>query len=302
MGGDVLNEIEMFNAAEQMRRCVFSFNINYQRQEISISAEAVSLLRDIYQAGMSDKDYWNNTGINLEIINELTGELERAILESNWVYVYDKLNVDIAFLLKTIFEVLFTRSAVLLENWIWEENRVALRERYPIIEKQLEKMADDYEKDKQFVRSYGLRGKVVCRQKERMEYDLYSSYDPAMVGVQIEQKLGLEKYEKLYVWGFNGGYECTNQYVMQMHRKTPMEIYVVNLTEFKRILQHTYRKGFILSPVVEWKFNFTLQDFFNHIDLSEKDDSYIYVTEYSKEELPYIREFINRNSLNSNIR
>lgn len=296
-----MNEIEMFNVVEQMRTCVFLFNIKYQRQEISIPHEAVSLLRDIYQIGISDKDYWNNTGVKLEIIDELAGELEKAILESNWVYVYDKLNSDITYFLKIVFEVLFKKNAVLLETWFWEENRAALRERYPAIEKQLEKMADDYEKDKQFVRSYGLRGRVVYRKNERVEYDLYSSYDPAMVGAQIEQKLGLENYERLYVWGFNGGYEYTNQYVMQMHRKIPMEIYVANLTEFKRILQHTYRKGFILSPVVEWKFNFTLKEFLNHIDLSKKDDSYIYVTEYSKEELPYIRDFINKNALNSNI-
>lgn len=296
-----MNVIEMFNAAELIRMWVFVFNIKYQRQEISIFHGAVSSLRDIYQIGISDKDYWNNTGVKLEIINELADELANAILESNWVYVYDKINVDITYLLKSIFEVLFTKNAVLLENWIWEENRAALKERYPAIEKQLEKIADDDEKDKQFVRSYGLRGKVVCRKNKRMEYDLYSSYDPAMIGVQIEQKLGLENYEKLYVWGFNGGYEYTNEYVMQSGGKAPMEIYVTNLAEFKRILQHTYRKGCILSPNVEWKFNFTLKDFLNHIDLSEKDNSFIYVTEYSKEELPYIRNFINKNSLNSNI-
>lgn len=301
MGGDILNAIEMFNVAEQMRTCVFLFNTKYHRQEINHSQEAVSLLRDIYQIGMSDKDYWNNTGIKLEIIDELAVELARAILEKNWVYVYDKLNVDVTHLLIAIFETLFTKSAVLLENWIWEENRAALRERYPAIEKQLEKMIDDYEKDKPFIRSYGLRGKVVCRKKERMEYDLFSSYDPAMVGMQIEQKLELENYDKLYVWGFNGGFELTNPYVMHRHEETPMEIYVGDLTEFKRILRHSYRKGFILSPVVEWKFNYTLRDFFNHIDLAQKDNSYIYLTEYSEEELPYIRDFINKNSLKSNI-
>lgn len=296
-----MNAIEMFNIAEQMRTCVFLFNIKYQRQEMYMPDEAVSLLWDVYQVGISDKDYWNNTGISLEIIDELAGELARAIKERNWVFVYDKLNFEVTYLLKAIFEVLFTKSDVLLENWIWEENRAALRERYPIIEKQLEKMAGDFEEDKQFIRSYGLRGKVICRKKEGMEYDLYSSYDPAMAGMQIEQKLGLENYKKLYVWGFNGGFEFTNPYVMQKHEEMPMEIYVGDMTEFKRILQYTYRKGFILSPVVEWKFNFSLRDFFNNIDLGQKDISYIYVTEYSREELPYIRDFINTNSLSSNI-
>lgn len=301
MGGGGLSVIEMYSAAEQMRTYIFLFNIKYQRQEIRIDQEAVSLLQDVYQAGLSDQDFWNNTGIDLEIINEFARELKGAIFEKNWVYIYDMLNVDITYLLKTIFEVLFTKSAGLLENWIWEENRAALRERYPAIADQLEKMHDDHENDKQYVRAYGLRGRVVCRKKGRMEYDLYSSYDPTMVGAQIEQKLGLENYEKLYIWGFNGGYEYINEYVMQRHWKTPMEIYIGNLAEFKRILQHTYRKGCILSPAVEWKFNCTLQDFFDHIDLSKRDVSYIYLTEYSEEELPFIREFINKNSLNSNI-
>ena len=83
MGGDILNAIEMFNVAEQMRTCVFLFNTKYHRQEINHSQEAVSLLRDIYQIGMSDKDYWNNTGIKLEIIDELAVELARAIFFQN---------------------------------------------------------------------------------------------------------------------------------------------------------------------------------------------------------------------------
>lgn len=287
----------MFCATDRMLIRILLFNMSYQKQEIGITIDSISPLRDIYQIVVSDIDYWNDTGVVLETIDALTGKLESAILQSDWVYVYDKLNYEVAYLLRAVLKTLFDKSAPVLKNWIWEENKIALRERYPDIYKQL--MEVDCNEEKRFVRSYGLRGSVVYRKNEQIEYDLYSSYDPEAFGALVGQELGLEKFKKWYILGFHGAYDCSGVYWRM--RKVNIEIYVVNIAEFKLILQNTLRKGFLLNPDVEWRFHLKLQDFFNNIDLSAKDDSYIYVTEYAKEELPYIREFIKKNALNSNI-
>lgn len=100
MDGVVVNGINMYCAAEQMRIYICGFNWNYQRQIVEMDQRSVYYLQQLYEAGISDSEYWIGTGIEFNDLSLLIEKLSRALSEADRIYIYDMLNCNISFSLK----------------------------------------------------------------------------------------------------------------------------------------------------------------------------------------------------------
>ncbi len=299
MDGVVVNGINMYCAAEQMRIYICGFNWNYQRQIVEMDQRSVYYLQQLYEAGISDSEYWIGTGIEFNDLSLLIEKLSRALSEADRIYIYDMLNCNISFFLKEVFDVLFKKSGLELQHWFWKENCNALKKRYPNILEQLE--ITDSNSGELFVRPYGLRGKVFYRKNEQREYDLYSTYNPADVGVQMAQTINFEKYERIYIWGIDEWYKWAGHVFGQIHKSIEISIYVTSLSEFRRFLFNMPAAGFLVHPEVDWKINCEVKEFISNYSVEKNKNSYIYVSECLEDELKMLCEFIKENLLDSNI-
>lgn len=294
-----MDVIKMYRAVDQMRDYIWIFNLNYGKQNLKIYACMLPFVNEICEIGLSDTLYWKNTEVDFRVVYDQIDNMKKAVEDEDIVYIYDKLNFEIRWFIKSIFEVLFKKSAKELRSLFWSENREALQKRYPEILKKIEEFNN--EENESCIRDYGLRGNVIFRKNSNVEYDLYSTYSPGEVGVYTMINSDLKKYNKIYIWGFNGGYEISGGLFCFEDKRVEVEIYVTNLIEFKHILLNVPRKGMLLNPDVKWKFNICIEDFLKNIDLQKKQESYIYVTEYVDDGLTILKKFIYKYSLNSNI-
>lgn len=294
-----MDVIRMYGAVEQMRNYIWIFNLNYGRQKWDIYRSLVPFAKEIWEAGISDLSYWKNTEVDPQKLYDLADGMEKAVESKDIVFLYDLLNYEIRHCITDIFTVLFEKDSEVLERWFWDENRKALKERYPEILDRIDNGSDG--KDGQNVREYGLRGRVVFRKDGDAEADLYTAYNPGEIGIWMAQDRGFSKYGRIYVWGFDGAYELSGGRFYFDDGKTELELFVTDLTEFRQILMHTMRKGFLLNPDVNWNFDCSIGDFIKSIDLKKKEVSYIYITEYSEKDMEKLKEFIDVNGLDSNI-
>lgn len=294
-----MDVIKMYRAVEQMRDYIWIFNLNYGRQDLYIYACILPFVNEICDIGLSDTLYWENSGIDFKVLYNQMDDIKRAVDDMDIVYIYDKINCEIRWFVKAVFEVLFEKSANELRCLFWSENKEALQQRYPEILKKIEEF--DNEGNKLCIRDYGLRGNVIYRKKNNIEYDLYTAYSPGEVGAYTMLNSELKRYNKIYMWGFNGGYEVSGGCFVSRDKKIELEIYVTDLIEFKHILLNIPRKGMLLNPDVKWEFNICIEDFLKNIDLQKKKESFIYVTECVDDSLIALEKFIRKHSLNSNL-
>ena len=296
-----MDVIRMYNALDQMRDYIWIFNLNYMKQKIDIYGSFIPFAAEIYSAGTSDLLYWKDSEIDFEKLCDYMEDIQKAIEAKDIVYIYDKLNYEIRYYINDFFKILFVKDSELLGKWFWEENRKALKERYPKIVELLDKGCNYNVKNEQYVRDYGFRGKVIYRKSNDIEYDLYSAYNPGESGICTAQGIGLSQYRTIYVWGFNGAYEISGSKFCFGEGNTDIKVFIKDSNEFKQILLHTLRKGFLLNPDVHLFFDSTVTHFLNSIALEKKEESYVYVTEYSGKDMVLLKEFIDVNHLNSNI-
>ena len=297
--GDYLDLIRMYNAADYMREYIWSFNLIYERQYNDKWKYLLPAMDELGAAGESDKAYWEDTKIDFCFWKNQVNDIEKALAMGDIVYIYDKLNFEIRWFIKCVLDVMFEKNFIDLQKWFWNENREAMKKRYPEVLEQIEKL--DSKKNEQYIRDYGLRGKVIYRKHNNLEYDLYSGYSPVEVGNRIMRETEFKRYNYIYIWGFNGGYEIAGgDFCFERTKK--FEVYITDLFEFKQIIFNTMRKGILLDPNINWIFNKGLRDFFNSINKLNREETYIYVTENCLEkELISIRKYVETNSINCNI-
>ncbi len=294
-----MDVIKIYDAVEKLRTYIYLFNEHYMRQraEMTMNGSLLSsYVKRLCDMGMSDAAYWDNVGIDFRTMYGQVEELERAETQKDFVYIYDKTNYEIWEIVKNICEVLFGQYADTLKSYIWENNQEALKIRFPEVWKQLKAIPE--KESCQCVRSYGLRGKVVYRKNAGEEFDLYSGYN--LAGLKIIRAIDYERYNKICVWGCNGGFESREMALLLEFANLDIEIYVTDLNEFKQVLLNTRRKGVLLDDLIHWKFNFREEDFINSFDMDKRDKTYIYVCKCGGNSA-MLKEFIHKNSLNSNV-
>ncbi len=300
-----MNAVGMFDVLDSIRYMIFALNLQYKSGYTEFDLMDLSeKVKQICKIGMSDVSYWKNTKVDFQKINEYCHIIELKLAEGDVICVYDMVNYELWNAVRDILEVLFTRSADELKKAFWEENQEGLKRRYPEISERIEGSCES-RKDIG-IRSYGLRGKVVYRKEKTMEYDLFSTYNPyefAMCAIIATEVL---KYDNIYIWGSSSGFEIDGILFACEFDFKNIEIFITDLDEFKHVLQNTRRKGDILRQNIEWKFDATIDMLINSINLREKNNSYIYVNTFCDEsdikETAKLREFINENSVRSNLK
>ena len=128
-----MDVIRMYNALDQMRDYIWIFNLNYMKQKIDIYGSFIPFAAEIYSAGTSYLLYWKDSEIDFEKLCDYMEDIQKAIEAKDIVYIYDKLNYEIRYYINDFFKILFVKDSELLGKWFWEENRKALKERYPKI-------------------------------------------------------------------------------------------------------------------------------------------------------------------------
>lgn len=292
-----MNVIKMYCAVDRIRNYIWFFNQQYRRQNKIDVSYVIADIQEVRRIGEEDILYWEKTEVDFQMLYHQEDKLKKAVQAKDFVFVYDQLNYELRNMTQIIFDVLFAKSSIELGQYFWSENRNALKIRYPEVLKQLE-MIDD---KKESIRSYGTRGKVVYRTEENREYDLYSAYNPIESGLLMAEGIDLCKYNKLYVWGFNGGFEIDGISYSLDGNRMDFEVFITDLSEFRQILLSTPRKCLLLNPDVKWHFNAGIMEFVNGIDLQKKESSYIYSAKSQGNDVNLLKEFICKYSLNSNI-
>lgn len=287
----------MYNATDQIRRIIYMYNFGYMMQKNIIDANILMpSIQEMCRIGMQDMAYWENAEIDFVKAYKQMENVLKAEKRKDVVGIYDRLNYEIWGIVRQVLEVLFHKDSNILSNYFWEENREALKIRFPEILKQIGAMPkNDFCKN---VRDYGLRGKVVYREYLDSEIDLYSAYGAN--GFNMMKNIDYRKYNKIYVWGCNGGAEINEIVLMSEEAGLLSEIYVTDLYEFKQILSNTCRKGVLLDSRIEWKFSAEVNDLVKSFDMLKKEISYIYVCNSAKNR-QIVNDFIYTHSLNSNI-
>lgn len=291
----------MFCAIDVVKEFISNFNWEYQKNDIvfndTVFNNLILYLRRVYEIGMLDSVYLKKAQIDFQVLYEQIQNIERAAADKDLVHLYDKLNCEIRVAIDNIGKILFEEAGEILKEWFWRENYEAVKQRYPKLAEQIEEIDI---KEQKYIREYGLRGKVIYRKSCSGEYDLYSFHSPSEVGIQTAYRSDLSKYDKIYVLGFDGGYEFSGKHYIS-GGKAKIEIYIDDLIELKQILCNTLRKGLLLNPNINLKYNMEIKDFLNGIDLREKDKSYIYLTKGFENGLKQIEEFVKNNFYNTNI-
>ncbi len=285
-----------------MRNYICEFNQCYEMQGIGWDASYLLLHLDkIYTIGISDIAYWEDTNVDFRIIRELMVDLEPAFGANDLVYLYDKLNYEIWKEIRKILEVLFKKNDIELKSFFWSENEKALKMRYPQVLEKFELL--DEVGQGGYVRQYGLRGKVVYRKTINGEYDLFSGYAPFAMGRKVRDNFNLDKYNRLYIWEFDGAFEIDEI----MHAAddegldTKIVIAVTDINEFRHILLNTKRNSMILHPNVEFVFDIRILEFLKKIDLNRRDNVYVLYIGRNEKEIQILEDFMKENCINSNI-
>lgn len=292
------NTIKVYRAVEQIRNFIWFYNKKYFRKDIEGSEQKlISYLQSFYEIVINDYQYWKKMGVDLNVLSEIIKKLEAAVKFKDFVFIYDCLNIDIGRMIFEILNILFYNKKEELCKWFWKENSEALKQRYLSILKQLETIVQN---DSVYVRDYGIRGRVVYREDNGREYDLYGAYNPVETGLQMVQKLYLENYDYIYIWKFSGGFEVKS--ILDIKEKIKIDIYVPDLYEFKVIMKNTLRKGILLDQRLNWVFEQNLRNFLHSIDLRKRDKIFIYVSGCSNEEYATLNKFIIKNDLDSNLK
>lgn len=287
----------MYNITHKIRQVIHVFNENYWIQNVAIDIDYLSSnIEKMCNIGMADVVYWEGKKIDFQMAYSLMKEIESAVEERDFVRIYDMLNFELWQMIKRVFEVLFDKNAELLGDYFAKENYAALQKRFPEILKEIDRLEE--KKQYKCVRSYGLRGKVIYRKSGNLEFDLYSAYN--MMGLKKFRGINFEKYSKIYIWGCNGGTEIDEITTARYFEHMELEIFVTNLYELKQILANYYRKGALLAPQIEWKFNAKEKDLIKDFDMQKKEASYIYICDPT-EKLSLLKEFICTNALSSNV-
>ncbi len=272
------------------------FNLRYAKQQIIYTDALTEHIKKLYESGMSDTLYWRHTNVNFPLFCKLAENIQEKEREKDFVSVYDIVNFELWKEIKYVAGVFFDRNIEELTAYFWNINSETLKQDYPMIVQHMENI--QIEDVNESSRSYGIRGRVVYRKKTDIEYDLYSGYNPVELGIRTEEIFDLKKYSKIYMWGYNGGFELNGIYITEC--VADIEVYVTDLKEFKLILSNTLRMGVILPANIEYRFNVELKEFIENFNLCDKENSFIYVCEDYGDNL-MLRQFIEDNHINSNI-
>lgn len=274
------------------------FNFDYKEQKILNITLLISYIQDIYEIGMSDVSYWNGTKADFLKLREQGEALQKAEKANDFVRIFDILISSLWGAIRYVAEALLDKDATVLRTYFWDINKEALKENYPMILEDIK--AIKIEKEQQYYRPYGIRGRVVYKVEKNAECDLYSGYNPIGLGMQRAEIINLRKYRKIYIWGDNAGFEIDG-IVQPTEGKIDIEVYITDLMEFKSVLLNTPRRGVLLHPNIKFKFNMDLKALIESFDLQRANESYIYVWDNNSEDLNILRQFISNNSINSNI-
>ncbi len=289
----------MFFAANWIRDYSSNFNRNYRNQNMKLETDLlISYMKKIHKIGLTDVLYWQDTDIDFQVICGQIDAIKQAAEACDYVYIYDKLNGELRKIVNDISETLFNKSAEELKECFWKINCDALQKRYPEVLQKLK--AIHSEENGECIRPYGLRGRVVYTENGKEESDLFSACNPNDVGIRTAEKLEIGRYSKTYVWGYNGGFEIS-ELLMPDRQGADVEIYVTDLRLFERILSNVHRSWLLVVENVSWKFEVSMDEFLNRIDLRDSNDIYILVGERYGNDLGKLKAFIDRNSINSNI-
>ncbi len=301
-----MDAVELYCAVEKIRVFTFSFNLQYKRQNVELEMDRLlPYIQEVYRIGMLDELYWKNTNVDFHELIRQKEELKSAIFSEDYVYVYDKLNYELWSSIKAILKVLLKKNYSDLSNFFWNWNRDALKIRYPEILMQMEMISE--EKRYKYIRDYGLRGRVVYNIDADREYDLYSAYNPSEIASRIVETSYFEKCNKIYMWGYSGGFEVDGimNAVEFKNKDLGIEIYVTDLNKFRQILNNTKRREALLHSHIDWRFNLNVRNFISDFSLNLKEESYIYlcdyVSEYNYKEMKLLKNFIQKYAINSNI-
>lgn len=287
----------MYNTTHKIRQIIHLFNEKYWLQNAGVDTELLLIhIQAMCRIRAENPAYWEGVELDFQRAYALMEEIQSAVESEDFVQVYDIFNFELWQIVRRILEVLFSKNAELLRDYFVKENRAALQERFPEMLKQIDRL--DEKSPCEYVRPYGLRGRVIYRKEGNMELDLYSAYN--MSGLKRLKGVDYGKYSRIYLWGCNGGTEINEITATSHFEHMELEVFVTDLYELKRILSNTYRRGMLLNPRINWNFNVREEDLIKGFDMQKKEVSYIYVCDSAKE-LSLLKEFICTNTLSSNI-
>lgn len=295
----------MYCVADELRNIIFYFNLQYKNHILKINTNyLITTITSVYEIAATDELHWKETGINFSILKTIIREIERTLITRDLVCLYDIVNYKLWAIIKKIFEYLFEKYNEELQSYFWEENKEALRKRYPDLLEYLDHF-NEYETD-EGVRLYGLRGRVIYRKNNTMERDLYSSYNPIEICTKVISKEINECFDKIYVWGFNGFevdglFNVANNGVK--YKDTTIEVIITNLKECKQILKNTRRKNWLLNDKITWRYNVKIEEVLKEIEeiLDDKVTIYFYINEISGDDYEKMKIFLKKRMIRSNL-
>ena len=293
-----MDVIKVWKMINNVLNYINDFNSGFKEQSMLDMDLLISYIQNMYEIGMTDAAYWQDTEVDFPIIRECVERVHKAGISDDYTEIYDIVNYDLSRRIRCVADVIFDKDIVELQTYFWNINKNALKMRYPETLEDIEKIP--MEREQQCFRSYGIRGRVVYRTEKENECDLYSGYNPIGLSRRMMEMINVRKYKKIYIWGSNTGFEA-NGIVQPAEGKIEVTIYIDNLAEFKQVLLNTSRTGVLLYPDIKYRFHMGLRDLIENFDLQKKDDSYIYVCVSGGEDVSILRQFICNNLINSNI-
>lgn len=292
---------EIYLAVERMRIGIKTFNLMYKKCQEEAESELTPIiiqLCELCETGCrravglkSGEQYFEAIQCGIHAVGEAAKEMDITT-------VYDILNARVLPGVIRLLVQVFQQYGDEIGEQFWENNRMALGVRYPEVAEKIERLP---QKEGIDVRPYGLRGRVIYSKKDDLEFDLYSAYDPFETGETMTGMFLTKQYDRIYVWGCNGGYEIDGL-AHNLFDDVVVEVYIEDLWEFMCILKNTARNGVILQSNIHWHFEVGVQDFLQHVSAGTgKEKKYLYVSRFCDKDIELIAEFVINHWVDSNI-
>ena len=284
----------MWKKLNRLYDCMNTINYSYIMQQTMFHVPfLLKYIEEVYETVMTDDPHWQYVKGSICEMKALEEDICKAEEVKDFVSVYDIINSKLWKEVEKALEILLLENIDELKEYFWHSNIEFLKVRYPMISQYIGDVRPEDDMDS--CRSYGIRGRVICR----VERDLYSGYNPIEMGIKMAESMNLNRYCKIYMWGYNGGFELNG---IEVIGRTDVEVYITDLAELKQILLNTTRGGVIEPSHIQYKFDISVKEFMKKIDLGNKEEMFIYICEPENNSVAELKQFIVDNSIHSNIR